>query len=222
VAIAGTYASTATRIAATCDPIYDYMKTVLQLDTNTIYRCIRGGTGEECWESVYVLDDLTSSFGVSLYSFREVSSGGDVGNVAAIGGVLASDTAPIMRGDAAETAEISWATTVVDPISAHVTLPKDFSGASNVTIEFQVYSGSTDAASFTVETGWDGAALVSDAVDDSSTKSATLHTVTATIAAADVPNSARNLTIALTPPAHATNAIQLCGVCVIYERLRAA
>ena len=222
MAITGTYASAAARIAATCDPIYDYQKTALQLDTNTVYRCIRGGTGAECWEEVYVLDDLTSSFGISLYSFREVDGSGDVGAIAANGGILASDTTPIMRGDAAESAEISWATTVVDPISAHVTLPKDFSGASAVTIEFQVYSGSTDAASFTVETGWDGGTLVSDAVDDSTTKSATLHTVTCTVAAADIPDSARNLTIALTPPAHATNAIQLCGVCVIYERARAA
>jgi hypothetical protein len=127
-----------------------------------------------------------------------------------------------MRGDAAETAEISWAAGNADPISAHVTLPKNFSGASDVTLEFEVYSGTTNGASFTVETGWDGAALVSDAVDDSSTKSATRHTVTATIAAADIPDTAKNLTIALTPPTHATDAIQLCGVRFVYERLRAA
>lgn len=216
-----TFANAAARIAYDVDPVYEYGKLFLQTDTNKVYRAVRGGTGAECWEERYPLDDLTSSFGVSLYSFREVSSGGDVGAIAAIGGVLASDTTPIMRGDAAETAEISWATGNTDIIATHITLPKDFSGASDVTVELQVYSGTTNAATFTVETGWDGAALVSDTATDGAA-SATKHTITATIAAADIPDSARNLTLILTPAAHAADAIQLAGVCVVYERLRAA
>lgn len=216
-----TFADTAARIAYDVDPVYEYGKEFLQLDTNKVYRAIRGGTGAESWEERYVVDDLTSSFGVSLYSFREVTSGGDVGNLAAVGGLLASDSTPIMRGDAAETAEISWATGNTDIIATHITLPKDFSGAGDVLVELQVYSGTTDDATFTVESGWDGAALVSDTATDAAA-SATKKTITATIAAADIPDSARNLTLILTPAAHATDTIQLCGVCVVYERLRAA
>jgi hypothetical protein len=83
-----------------------------------------------------------------------------------------------------------------------------------VVVEFWVNSGTTNGASFTVETGWDGGALVSDAVDDSATKSATTHRVMATIDKADIPDTARFLTLVLTPPTHATDAIQLlsCGI----------
>ncbi len=152
-------------------------------------------------------------------TWHEVTSGGDVGNVAAGGGHLASDTTPILRGDAAETFELSWATGNVDAISRSFVLPPDFDGASNVTVDLWVYSGSTDAATFTVESGWDGGALVSDSASDTGTKSATLHKITATIAAADIPNTARLLTLALTPTnAHATNAYQLLGVGINYTR----
>lgn len=89
--------------------------------------------------------------------------------------------------------------------------PERQAGAQDVTLELWVSSGTTNGASFTVETGWDGGAFVSDSVDDSATKSATMHKVTATIAAADVPNAASLLTLVLTPPTHGTDAIQLHG-----------
>lgn len=155
---------------------------------------------------------------LSLYDFREVDASSDVGNAAANGGLLASDTTPILRGNAAESQEISWAAGNVDPIALQTTLPPDFDGSANVTLELWVNSGTTNGASFTVETGWDGGALVSDAVDDSATKSATTHKVTATIAAADVPDTAAFLTLVLTPPTHATDAIQLLGARLLYKR----
>lgn len=163
----------------------------------------------------------TGFHGFSLYDFREVSSAGDVGNITANGGILASDTTPILRGDAAETQEIVWATGNADPIACHITLPPTFSGAAVATVDLWVYSGATDAASFTVETGWDGGALVSDTADDSTTKSATLHKITATVAAADIPNAARLLTLILTPPTHASDAIALLGVGLNFSHLTA-
>lgn len=161
------------------------------------------------------------SIPLSLYSFREVTAGGDVGNGAANGGILASDTTPIMRGDAAESAEISWAATNVDPISTHITLPTDFDDTANATLDLFVYTdnaggGGIDAATFTVETGWDGGALVSDAATDG-TPATTWHKITATIAAADIPAAAANLTIALTPAAHANDPIQLVGARLNYK-----
>ena len=222
--MARVFADAAARVAYDVDPIYEAGRRVqfLQLDTNTVYAAVRGGTGSGAWEELWTLDDLTSSIGISLHSFREVDANGDVGAIAANGGILASDTTPIMRGDAAESAEISWATGNADIIGTQLTLPSNFSGASAVTLELTVSSGTTDAADFTVETGWDGGALVADAAVDTATKSATKHTVSVTIAAADIPDTARNLTLLLTPPVHATNAIQLHGVRLVYERLRAA
>jgi len=163
-----------------------------------------------------------ASIPISLYDWREVSSAGDVGAIAANGGILASDTTPIMRGDAAESAEISWAATNADPISTHITLPTDFDGTANATLDLFVYTdntggGGVDAATFTVETSWDGGALVSDAATDASPL-ATIHKITATIAAADIPDAAAILTIALTPAAHANDPTQLVGARLNYKR----
>nr|MBP9826427.1 hypothetical protein [Thermoanaerobaculia bacterium] len=148
---------------------------------------------------------------LSLYDFRKVDASGDVGAIAANGGILASDTTPILRGDTAESQEVVWAAGNSDKIAAHVTLPAGFDGAADVTIDLFVRSGgTTDLSSFTVESGWDGAALVSDAATDAAA-STTMHKITATIAAADVPAGASVLTLILTPGTHATDTIALCG-----------
>jgi len=158
----------------------------------------------------------TRTIPIPLGAWREVTSGGDVGNVAAIGGVLASDTAPILRGDSNNSWEISWATGNVDPIGVQVPIPYDLDDTANVTLHLAVYSGSSDAATMGVASSWDGGSEVTDSADDSGTKSATRHVITATIAAADVPASASHVTLRLTPPTHATNAIQLCSSWLSY------
>ncbi len=155
---------------------------------------------------------------LSVDDFKKCDANGDVGDTTANGGVLSSNTTPILRGNAAETQEISWATGVVDAVRAQITLPPDFDGTADSVIELWVNSGTTDAANFGVETGWDGAALVLDTVDDAATKSATTHRVTVTVAASDIPDTARRLTLILTPPAHATNAFQLEGAGIQFKR----
>lgn len=165
------------------------------------------------------LDRLSTQRGIpiNLGSWREVTAAGDVGNIAAIGGVLASDTAPILRAEATTNSwEISWATGNVDPIGVQVMLPPDLDDTANAFLDLIVYSGSTDAATMAVATSWNGGSEVTDSADDSGTKSATRHTITATIAAADIPASSTHLTIRLTPPTHATNAIQLVGATLRY------
>ncbi len=148
---------------------------------------------------------------LSLYDFRKVDASGDVGAIAANGGILASDTTPILRGDTAGSQEVVWAAGNSDKIAANVTLPAGFDGASDVAVELYVKSGgTTDLASFTVETGWDGGALVSDAATDAAA-STTLRKITATVAAADVPAGASVLTLILTPGTHATDTIALYG-----------
>lgn len=152
----------------------------------------------------------------SLRSAREVTSGGDVGNAAAVGGVLASDTTPILRADANESEEIAWAASNSDIISFDVSLPQDFDGTANATLDLYVASGTTDAASFTVNTSWDKGTQVADTATGSA--SATFHTATATIAAADIPDSPTCVTIQLVPAAHTTDAILLGAVRLNYKR----
>ncbi len=155
---------------------------------------------------------------LSLHDFRESDANGDVGAIAANGGILASDTTPIMRGASGLISqEVSWATGNVDPILIQRALPNEFDGSKDVILELWVYSGTTNGASFAVGTSWDGGATVSDSVDDSATKSATIHKVTATIDKADVPDSASFVTILLTPPTHATDTIQLVSARLLYR-----
>lgn len=163
-----------------------------------------------------------SAIGLSLFDFREVTSGGDVGAITANGGILASDTSPIMRADAAESHEISWAAGNSDIISTQVTLPPDFDGTAPVYVDLWVYTDNTggggiEAATFTVETSWDAGALVTDTATDS-TPATTGHKITATIAAADIPDAPSFLTMHLTPGTHANDPVQLLAARISYRR----
>lgn len=173
---------------------------------------------EEALQEIYQ-HILTAQGTVSfaLPQFREVDSGGDVGNITANGGVLASDTTPIYRADANESAELAWEASNSDIVATDISLPKDFDGTANATLELLVASGATNAATFTVNTSWDGGTQVVDTATDGAA-SATFHSVTATIAAADIPDAPTCVTIQLVPAAHTTDAILLKAVRLIYKR----
>ncbi len=186
------------------------------VETGQFYKVVASGTGAQTM-SPLTKASLSKREGIPLSTLRLVSSGMDVGNIAAIGGVGASDSDPIFRGDANGSLEWSWANGAhVGALGFECPLPDDFDGSRDVTVSLDVYSGSTDAATFAVVTSWDGGAAVTDSASDTATKSATRHTITATIAAADVPDSAKTVSVLLTPPAHATNAIQLCRVALSF------
>lgn len=156
---------------------------------------------------------------IALSSFREVSATGDVGNAAAIGGVLASDTTPILLGKATTNDwAIQWATGNADPIGVSFMPPADFDDTADATLDLVVSSGSTDAATMGIASSWNGGSEVTDSADDASAKSATEHVITATIAAADIPSGANRATFRITPPTHATNAISLTGARLNYKR----
>lgn len=152
---------------------------------------------------------------LSLNDFREVDANGDVGAIAANGGILASDTTPILRGDATnQSQEIYWAAGDVDPIACQIALPDNLDDTADVVLECVVSSGTTDDADLAIETTWDAGTQVADAVVD--TASATPHVSSATIDAADVPSSPDRMTLIITPPTHATDAIILHGIRVKY------
>ncbi len=151
---------------------------------------------------------------VSVNDFREVGSG-DVGNIVANGGILASDTTPALIGASTGISqEITWVTGNVDPIVCQFTLPQNFDGRDDVLIDLWVSSGTTDVATFSVATSWDAGATVTDSASDAGTLSATRHKITATVSAADIPDNASFVSVQLTPPTHATNAIQLSGMLI--------
>lgn len=152
-----------------------------------------------------------------LTAFREVSAGGDPGDASANGGVLASDTTPILLADAAEALNIRWAASNSDPIAIGIALPSDYDDTANMAVDIQVLSaGVTNTPTFTVETSWDGGAKVSDTA--TGTAVATLQTATATIAAADIPAGAVSLTLGITPGAHTTDIWDVYAVRLKYKR----
>lgn len=204
------FATTAARLAYTF-VANDRGREVQDLENGFFYKVVAEGAGASKMVNLTINNVFVHSF--SLRDFRIVSTGGDVGAIAAIGGVLGSNTDPIGRADAAESEEIFWAASSVIPVSVQASITSDvIDDTRDVTLELDIYSGTTNAADMIVESSWNGGTLVADAAVDTSTKSATRHTLSVTIAAADVPASVRHVTIALTPPTHGTDGIGLCGM----------
>ena len=162
---------------------------------------------------------------LSLYSLREVTSGLAVANIAGNGGVLASDTTPILTAFNAATAGcqvVKWAKTVADPVAFNIALPPDRDTTANLVLHGRVatYTGATGAnipsftlASYFNETG----AVVSDTMAASSATS-TFAEVLGTIAAADISVTAQTMTGMLTPGTHASCGWILSALWLEYKR----
>jgi hypothetical protein len=157
---------------------------------------------------------------VPLTSLREVGTGA-VGAIAAAGGVLCSDTTPILapiNGATNACQNVLWAASNNDPVMFQVPLPPDFDSAADVVLHVRIKSaGTTNAVGFGVDTWWDeGDTKVVDATATNQT--AVWLEKTATIALADVGASAQTLTCILTPVAHTTDIMYLSAVWLEYKR----
>lgn len=157
-----------------------------------------------------------TALNTSLNDLREATTG-DVGAIAANGGLLASDTTPALSGTGSTIAQqVLWVAGNVDQVLLHKSLPEDFDGRDDVLVDLWVASGGTaDLASFTVLSSWDAGASVSDAATDLAA-STTVRKITARISAADIPDAPSNLSLAFVPAAHATDTIALLGYRISY------
>lgn len=154
-----------------------------------------------------------------LAEFRICSSGADVGAIAVAsgnGGQLASDTAPTLSGSGSLiTQELTWIASNSTPICSSADLPADFDGRSSVQFQMLVASsGTTNPASFTVATSWDGGATVSDTFTD--VAAITYHWTTCIIDKADIPDEASTVSLLLTPAAHTTDTMLVRAVRILY------
>ena len=161
-----------------------------------------------------------AALSISLNDFREVAAGGTVSNIAANGGLLASDTTPILGAESTKAMAINWAAGNSDIIQAQLALPPDFDGRSDCYVELFIQTdnaggGGIDAGTFTVVTVWDNNAAVTDTATDS-VPAVTYHKVTATIAAADIPDAATSVNIQLTLGAHANDPVHLNAARLTY------
>lgn len=153
---------------------------------------------------------------INLNSFREVSSAGAVADSDGNGGVLASNTTPILGAGSTEAMEITWAASNSDIIATSITLPEDLDGTADAYVDLFVQANTTDQApTFTVLSNFDGGAQITDTA--TAVTATTMQTITATIASGDVPDSANILSVQLVAAAHATSAFVLHGARFRYK-----
>jgi len=170
-------------------------------------------------------DGAVGSYQFALGDFREVSSAGAVDATAAGGGVLSSDTTPVLGAEATSEAwAIIWEAANQDIVQTSIALPLDFDDAADVTLDLWVRTdnaggGGVEAATFTVNTSWNNGALVVDTATDAS-PSETAHKITATIAHADIPAGAEFVNIQLVPGTHANDPVHLLAARLNFTRVQ--
>lgn len=170
------------------------------------------------------LVDLTSTqafISVPLATLRE-STTSAVPNAAANGGLLASDSTPILNSTNADTDgayRLTWAASNSDAIQFQTATPPDLDDTADVVIHlYGNWDGSTDITAAMASDCYFG---VSDTkVEDTVTLSSgtTLDEYEITIAAADVPASSYTINCELTPGAHTTNILYVYAIWIEYTR----
>lgn len=163
---------------------------------------------------------------LDITSLREIFSN-DIGVAAdgaaqGSGGILASDTTPALaRVNAAtdKALKVEWAASNVDEVQfPSVPMPPDLDPNSDVTVHLLAkMGGATDTPTIDVQ-AFDG---IGDTEMGGATGalSDTLAEVTVTLAAADIAGPAAGfLNLALVPGAHGTDAIELYGAWIEYNR----
>lgn len=157
---------------------------------------------------------------VPLTALREVASNA-IPNTAANGGLLASDTTPILNltnGDTDSALRLSWAASNSDAVTFQVPLPPDLDEANAVEVHFRAaMSGAVDTPVISADSFFnEGDTKVED--DSAAVTGTTYAEYTITIAAGDVPAGAQTLSCELTPGAHTTDALYITSVWVEYTR----
>jgi hypothetical protein len=157
---------------------------------------------------------------VPLATVRELTTGTH-SDVAGNGGLLASDTTPILgaaNGDTDGAWRVAWAGGNSDAIGFQVPLPPDLNDAADVVIHFRAAMAGTDDIPVISADSYfnEGDTKVED--DSGAVTGATYAEYTITIAHGDVPAGAQTLSVELTPAAHATNALYLTAIWIEYTR----
>ncbi len=163
-----------------------------------------------------------TTIGIPLFSLREGITF-DVGNIAANGGLLASDTTPALDAINAATdgcQRISWVSSNNDQLIAQLTIPNDIDTSKDMEVHFRILSsGVTDAVGFLVTSFFnEGDTSIAD--NTSTNGTAFYADVFATIAAADIPSAAQTMTVGFAPIAHTSDTLKLTAVWIEYVSLR--
>ncbi len=158
---------------------------------------------------------------LDIAALREVAAN-DIQNLAAHGGLLASDSVPILKRTNAATDKslrVEWALGVTDEVTwGNIPMPPDLDETVDVTFHLVAeMSGAADTPVIDVQI-WDG---VGDAEMGGNTGALAdaISEVTVTIANANISgNPLGFFNISLVPAAHGTDAIYLYGAWIEYTR----
>lgn len=190
--------------------------TVSVADSGTI---ITGTTVEAALAEAFThIKSIQHFIPIPLTSLREATNF-DVSNIAANGGLLASDTTPILSAinDATDGCQrVTWAAGNNDQVIFQTPLPPNLDVTKDIVIHFRIASGgTTNAVGFTLASFFnEGDTSIADTSTTNQTTS--YAEKIATIAAADVPAGAQTLTVGLTPVAHTTDTMNLTGIWIEY------
>ena len=148
---------------------------------------------------------------IPLFSIWE----SDGSNATAITGAT-TPSRDMANGDTDSGIVLTWAASNSDAIIFQTPLPANLDASEDVVIHIRAKSGgATDTPVFDADSYFDeGDTKVEDA---SGAVSASYSDVTITIAAADIPDSARTLTVELTPGSHTTDTLVLSAIRVEYS-----
>lgn len=159
---------------------------------------------------------------IRLETVREIVSNA-ITNIAANGGLLASDTTPILQltnGDTDSALRLAWAASNSDGIAFMTPLPPDFDPNSDLELHVVAnMAGATDTPDLDLDTFFNtGDTKVSDAIADIT--GTTVAEYTGTIAAADIPKSSLwMVNIEVTPGAHTTDILYVYAIWLEYTKL---
>lgn len=166
------------------------------------------------------LFSVQSFIPIPLMTLRETTAM-DVGDITANGGLLASDTTPVLSAinDGTDGCQrLTWASSNNDQVVFQIPLPPDLDDTADLVLHARIASGgTTNAVGFTLSSFFnEGDTAVADTTGTNQT--ATYAEVTATIAAADVPAGAQTLTVGLTPVAHTSDTLNLTALWLEYKK----
>jgi hypothetical protein len=159
---------------------------------------------------------------IPLTSLREVVSNG-FSNIAANGGVMASDTTPIFEfanGDTDSAHRLRWAATNVDPVTFSTALPLDLDTTSPIYIKaYAAMGGATDVPTISWESHFNVGGTKRTSVSAAVTgTTAALYSATITVALG-APTRPVTISCEGTPAAHGTDTLLLYGLYLEYTRL---
>lgn len=159
---------------------------------------------------------------VDLTNCREIFSNATT-NIAGNGGILASDTTPVLQrvnGATDVALRLNWAASNVDEIQLPTFVyPRDLDDASPVTIRIWAAMAATnDTPTLTVKY-FEGVGDTDAGSATAAVTGATPAVYTATIAAADIGAFPKFANIAIVPSAHGTDALYIYSISIEYTRL---